>query len=81
MHRRRQGTDIGRWNVTNAYRFDTPFLDTWIHLLQGKCIKRTHTITVHMFSYNTLQSLFAKLVQTAIMYQYRNVHPEDSLYE
>ena len=27
MHRRRQGTDVGRWNVSNAYRFDTLF---WI---------------------------------------------------
>ena len=69
VHRRRQSTDVGRWNVTNAYRFDTPFLNTWIHLLQEKCIKRTCTITVYMFSHDTLQSLFAKLVQTAIMHQ------------
>ena len=34
-----------------------------------------------MFSYDTLHSLFAKLVDTAIMHQYRNVHPKDSLYE
>ena len=55
----------------------TPFLDTWIRLLQEKCIKRTSTITVYMFSYDTLQSLFAKLT---IMHQYRNVHTKDSLY-
>ena len=34
-----------------------------------------------MFSYDRLQSLFAKLVQTAVMHQYRIVHPKDSLYE
>ena len=56
-------------------------LDAWIRLLQEKCVERTCTITVYMFSYHTLQSLFAKLVETAIMHQYRNVHPNDSLYE
>ena len=34
-----------------------------------------------MFSYDTLQALFSKLVETAIMHQYRNVHPKDSLHE
>ena len=48
--------------------------------ITGKMYKK-YTITVYMFSYDTLQSLFAKLVETAIMHQYRNVHPKDSLYE
>ena len=34
---------------------------------------------MYMFSYDTLQALFSKLVETAIMHQYRNVHPKDSL--
>ena len=40
-----------------------------------------HNHCVYMFSHDTLQSPFAKLVQTAIMHQHRNVHPKDSLYE
>ena len=49
--------------------------------ITGKMYKKEHAQPLCMLLYGTLQSLFAKLVQTAIMHQYRNVHPKDSLYE
>ena len=59
----------------------TPFFGYLDTTITGKMHKKACTTTVYIFSHHTIQSLFAKLVQAAIMHQYRNVHPKDSLYE
>ena len=64
-----------------AFQYKAPF---WTHAstyYRKKRIKRRCTVIVHMLSYDTFHSLFAKPVHALIIQQHRDLHPNDSLNE